>query len=192
MDIHQNIRHIRNNIKKIKLKELHSRIVELFGDDALNYQTLSRIERGKRSARPSSLYQICKGLDISYGELKEDTQKQPAEIDLIKRKSTKDRFQYNDNAYIEILINLNRNFIASELNLLPGGKTDIEQDPDNSSDFEKWIYCIQGEIEVNIASKVVKIKKADALSFKSHLPHYFENKTTKKSRCLIIQNPKHI
>ena len=192
MDIHQRIRHIRTTVKKIRLKDLHSRIVELFGKEALNYQTLSRIERGTRTARPSSLYQICKGLDISYGELKKDTEQKPSEIDLIKQKETKDRFQYNDNAYIEILINLNRNFVASELSLAPGGKTDIEQDPDDTNDFEKWVYCIQGEVEANIASKVVKIKKADALSFKSHLPHYFENKTAKKSRCLIIQSPKHI
>jgi len=44
----------------------------------------------------------------------------------------------------------------------------------------------------NIASKVVKVKKADALSFKSHQPHYFENKTAKESCCLIIQSLKHI
>lgn len=192
MEVHEKIRHIRKNIKKIKLKELHSRIVGLFGKDALNYQTLSRIEQGKRDARPSSLYQICKGLDISFGELKEGTEQRPKEIDLIKRKETKDRFQYNEKAYAEILINLSRNFVVSELILLPEGKTDIEQDPVELGDFEKWLYCLQGEVEVSIASKATKIKKADALSFKSHLPHYFENKTLKKARCLIVQSPKHI
>lgn len=183
--------------KGIKLKDLHRKILDLFGENSLTYTSLFRIERGSTKARESSLFQISTALGISPQNLKEGTERQEPKIrDLIKKKDIIGKYIYNKNAYLEMLSGSDLNFLPAKLVLLPATKTPIEQDPKEKGQFLKWIYGLQGEIILYLVSdegiKEYTIHKMDKVYFESIYPHYFENKTSKKASCLIVQNPRYI
>jgi len=192
MKLHEKIRKIRKE-KGLSLKQLHSKLVEIFGQDALRYNTLYRIEKGLRQGRISSLSQICIGLGITIKELKEGTEEDKPQIaTLIKKRDRTREYVYSEKAASQIISGANQTFLAEHLNLEPEGKTKLEQDPSQIGKYEKWVYCLKGKIAVYIGANKFILSKDEVLFFDSTIPHYFENATTKKSSCLIIQNPKHI
>ena len=192
MKLHEKIRKIRKE-KGLSLRQLDANLVEIFGDKALQYNTLYRIEKGLGDGRPSSLSQICLGLGISLKELKEGTEEDKPQVATLIRKRDRNRqYVYSEKAQAQIISGQNQSFAAEYLVLEPQSATKIEQDPSELGRFEKWIYCQKGKITVNIAAKKYILSKDDCLFFESTLPHSFENMTSKKASCIVIQNPKHI
>ena len=194
MKLYEKIRHIRQDVLKISLKDFHAKLVDIFGDKALTYYSLCRLEKGYREdIRIKSLYQICTGLGVSLKELKEGTEDEESKIvKIIKAPDrTNNRYFYNEKAIAEILSTRDLRFLAMELELLPLSATKEEQDPVDVNRFEKLIIILQGEILCYIGNEGHLIKKGDTLSFASNIPHHFENPSKKiKARCIIVQNPK--
>jgi quercetin dioxygenase-like cupin family protein len=194
MKLHEKIRHLRKDGLNLSLKEFHKKLADIFGDKALTYYSLCRIEKGYReAARLKSLYQICTGLGVSLKELKEGTEEEESKIVNIVRKAERadNRYIYNERSTAEILSSKNLRFLVMELTLLPGGVTKEEEDPIDASRFEKFIIMLQGTIVACVGNEKHQIKKGDALSFASNIPHHFENPSNKvKARCIIAQNPK--
>ena len=83
-----------------------------------------------------------------------------------------------------------------KLVLLAGGSTQIEKDPPEKAKFIKWIFGLQGKITLTITTqegiKRFIIGKEDRIYFDSTQPHFFENATSKKASCIIVQNPRYI
>ena len=204
MKLHEKIRSIRKSIAKLTLKEFHEKLVSIFGDRALTYHSLCRLEKGRRdSIRLRSLYQISTGLSISLKDLMIGTDKEESKIvSIIRRKDrSNNEYVYNEKAVAEILSPHSVRFLAMELWLRPMGVTKEEQDPpsaisaqgaqDKNTGFEKLVIILQGQIHVCVRKENHLIKKGDSLSFASSLPHHFENRShNMKARCIIIQNPK--
>ena len=194
MKLHEKIRALRKNSLKLSLKEFHKKLLDIFGDKALTYYSLCRLEKGYRQdIRLTSLYQICTGLGVSLRELKEDTEQEESKLVNIIRGSERpnNRYIYNEKAMAEILSSKNIKFLVMELALLPGGATKEEEDPVDVNRFEKLIIVLQGEVLCHIGAEKHLIKKGDTLSFASNIPHHFENPSNKiKARCTIVQNPK--
>ena len=98
---------------------------------------------------------------------------------------------YNEKAIAEILSPREVRFLAMELSIEPEGKTKKEEDPAQPDIFEKLIIMLHGQILAHIGDEAHSIKKGDTLSFKSHIPHYFEKPSkSAAARCIIVQNPK--
>ena len=194
MKLHERIRDYRKNVAKLSLKEFRGKLVDIFGDKALTYYSLCRLERGHRSdIRLTSLYQICTGLGISLKELKEGTEQEESKIVNIIRNSKRsdNQYIYNEKAIAEILSTRNIKFLVMELTLLPGGATKEEEDPIDVNKFEKLVVVLQGGVLCHIGAEKHLIKKGDTLSFASNILHHFENPSKKiKTRCIIVQNPK--
>lgn len=194
MKLYEKIRDIRKNTLKLSLKEFHKKLVDIFGEKALTYYSLCRLEKGHREdIRLKSLYQICTGLGIPLKELKEGTEREESKIVNIIRSSERpdNRYIYNERAIAEILSSRNIKFLAMELMLSPGGATKTEEDPVDVNRFEKLVMALQGEVLCHIGTEKHLIKKGDTLSFASNIPHHFENPSQKiKARCIIVQNPK--
>jgi len=194
MKLHEKIRDLRKNKLKLSLKEFHKKLVDIFGDNALTYYSLCRLEKGYREdIRIKSLYQICTGLGISLRELKDGTEHEESKIvNIIRNAKRQDnRYIYNERAIADILSSRNIKFLAMELVLLPGGSTKEEEDPVDVNRFEKLVLVLQGEVLSHIGTEKHLIKKGDTLSFASNIPHHFENPSKKvKARCIIVQNPK--
>jgi len=191
MTLHQKITLIRKE-KGLKIRGLHNKLKEIFGNKALSYRTLQRIEKGLTDGRASSLYQICLGLGITSKELREGTEEELSFADYIKKGKREGRYIYNPKAYAEILTGPKRRFLSLELVLKPQGKTQIEKDPEGGEKFEKWIYGLKGELTCIVKDTKFIIGKGSCISFESSLPHSFENNSPKEARCIIIQNPRHI
>ena len=194
MELYEKIRHIRCDLLKISLKDFHKKLVDIFGDKALTYYSLCRLEKGYREdIRIKSLYQICTGLGISLKELKKGTEDEESKIVKIIKATDRanNRYFYNEKAVAEILSTRDLRFLVMELELLPFSATKEEQDPVDVNRFEKLIIILQGEILCYIGNEKRLIKKGDTLSFASNIPHHFENPSKKvKARCIIVQNPK--
>lgn len=194
MKLHEKIRHIRKNVLTLSLKGFYKKLEDIFGDKALTYYSLCRIEKGHReAARIKSLYQICTGLGVSLKELKEGTEEEESNIVNISKSTERsgNKYIYNEKAVAEILSSKDLKFLAMELTLLPEGITKREEDPVDVNRFEKLVIMLQGELLAHIGNENHLIKKGDTLSFASNIPHYFENPSkSTKARCIVVQNPK--
>jgi len=193
MKVGEKIKQIRIQ-KGLSLRDFSERLKNIFGNKALRYNTIYRIEKGLRDAkRISSLSQICIGLEISLKELKEGTEEEKISlVDHIKKRDKTAKYIYSPNARAEILTKEKQPFLGVRLVLLPGGKTNLEQDPIELGRFEKWIYGLKGKITCTVGQEKIILGKDEVICFESNIPHYFENNTTQKASCIIIQNPKHI
>lgn len=194
MKLCEKIRYLRKNVLKVTLKDFHKKIVDIFGNRALTYHSLCRLEKGRRdSIRLRSLYQISTGLGISLKELIEGTDKEVSKIVTIMHRKDRanNEYIYNAKAIAEILSPRNMRFLAMELLIRPGGSTREEQDPHDANNFEKLIIMLQGEMYVFVGGEKHILRKGDSISFASSFPHHFENVSHGlKARCIIIQNPK--
>ncbi|MFH1771799.1 MAG: XRE family transcriptional regulator [Candidatus Omnitrophota bacterium] len=191
MKLHQKIISIRKS-KKLTIKDVHLKLIELFHDKALSYRTLLRIEKGETDGRATSLYQICLALGITFSELKKDIDEEDGILDFVKRNRREGRYQYNNNAYADILSPAKRKFLALELTLNPQGKTGIEKDPQAEPKHEKWVYVTKGKIFCIINDKKYTLDKGSSMTFDSSLAHSFENIARRQSQCIIVQIPPHI
>ena len=194
MKLHEKIRFVRKEILKLSLKEFHEKLVNIFGEDALTYDSLMRLERGYRAdIRLTSLDQICTGFGISLKELKEGTEAEESKIVSIMKSANRNdnKYIYNEKAIADIVSPGNVKFLAIELEVIPGGKTQQEEDPLDANKFEKLVVMLQGTLLVYIGNEKHLMKRGDSLAFASNLPHHFENPSAKiKARCMVIQNPK--
>jgi transcriptional regulator with XRE-family HTH domain len=194
MKLHEKIRTIRKKNLKLSLKDFHAKLVSIFGDEALTYYSLCRIEKGHReTTRIKSLYQICTGLGVSLKDLKEGTEEEESKIVTLIRSAERsnNKYIYNEQAIAEILSSKNVGFLTMELQILPGGHTKNEEDPAGTTKYEKLIIMLQGELVVRVGNESHQIRKGDTLSFASNIPHCFENSSKNvKARCIIVQNPK--
>ena len=168
-----------------KIKALHREIVDLFEDNAVHYLTLYRIIGGQASLRESTLFQIATALGTTPFEIRKDTEEEE-EFTLL---------EYNKKAWLEIE-NTNLEFLTGRLFLLPGARTEKEQDPVEKGSFIKYIYGLRGEVTCVVTrdnrDEKRHIKKNESFFFNSTHPHHFENNTSQKAVCLLIQNPKYI
>ena len=171
--------------KSWTLNALHQEIKKLFDENAVSYRTLLRTVHGQTHLRESTLFQIASILGKTPEEIRAGTDEE--------EKFT--HYGYNKKAYLEIE-STDLNFLTARLVLLPGAKTETEQDPAQRDDFVKWLYGLQGELTCIVATGNGQtrhvIKKNESFSFHSTHPHCFENNTGKKAICLLIQNPKYI
>ncbi len=192
MKLHEKIRILRKDAK-ISLKELHRRIVFHYGEHALGYWTLSRIELGKHEhVRLHSLEQICTALNVSIGDLYEGVEiDSPENAPLIKRNQRRGGYTYNDKAKFDIITPSNLDFWMVELTILPGGKTSPKKSTAEGISVET-VYVVHGTILCHIGNKNYELKKGDTITFDNHASSYFKNTSNAKSVLLIYQNPKKI
>lgn len=198
---------VRNIIRErgISIAQFHRMVENEFQDKTLSYRSFKRILSGASAINEAFLTQASFILSIPLSKLKEDTEEETQPVDYIPKNKRLGNFMFNSKAIAEILIKRNRKFQVIELILEPGGKTKLEQDPFEVADFEKYIYCLQGKIACFVGGQRYVLSAGDGLSFKSTLPHWFENlmKATKEgkkaktrkpnvSRCIIFQDPRYI
>ncbi len=184
MKVHEKIKLLLKE-KDWKLKDLHRSILDLFEDNAITYLTLLRTIHGQTKLRESTLFQIAAALKKTPEDIRKDTAGE--------EKFT--LYGYNKKAYLEIESNT-LTFLTARLVLMPGARTETEQDPGEKGNFVKWLYGLQGEMVCVVTTDKGEerrlVKRNESFYFASTHPHYFENPSTKKGICLLIQNPKYI
>lgn len=191
MELYEKIKAIRKE-KKLSRQELYSRLKEIFGEKSVEPNTIWRIESGLTSPRASSLHQLCIGLGVSLKDILIGIEPESKLVDITKKGRRLDQFVYNPKAKAEILSHPKLPFLVQELVILPMGATNTEEDPIEVGKFQKWVYCLSGKVTCVVGTEKHTLDKGDGLSFESNLPHHFENNSSRKARCIIIQNPRYI
>ena len=192
MKLGDKIRYVRKTDKKMKLNELHEKLVRIFGNGAISYKSLIRIEKNQLDGRLKSVHQIACGLDTDIKALLSGTEREPTQektilADIVRKKARRGKFPYNDKAYIEIVSSNKASFISMELVLEPGGVSKVEETAEGS---ETLLIVTKGRITADIHNEVHTLGIGDTIYFKSHLPHHFENRDKKPAKGILIQTPK--
>jgi len=188
MQMHEVIAQLREK-KGLRIIDLHNVMKKLFGEKALCYRTLLRILYGQTNARDATLHQICIALDTTPAYVRSLVNKDLGMNTIYtKRSLRKKRFIYNQKAFADILSGPERKFSIIELTLLPKGMTKVERRSQKKEVSEAWVYGVRNITHCRVSEREFRVKKGDCIAFDCNLEHAFENKTPRKSQCLIIQS----
>lgn len=176
--------------KKIKAlrKAKKMSLVELSRTSGVALATLSRIENGVMPGTIESHLNISKSLGVTLSELYKDVDASEKEVVIVSGKKHTETFFHGENVLFEILSTniLSKKMMPVLLKIAPNSKSNSEQAP---KDAEKFIYCIEGELELTVAGKIYKIEKADAVYFSADSEHYIANITDKPAKALCVTTP---
>lgn len=195
MKIGDNIIKIRKE-KGLKRSALVKKLRFIYGDNAIDYRTIERIERGDiTKGRLSSLLQLADAMDVDIGEFYKGTEYEDRpraeekleEAYITRAKERGGIFRYNDKAYLEIISPEKSGYISFLLRIEPGYRTKLEQDPESTI---KFLFVIDGEIKIIVGNIERILYKGDSIQINSHKPHYFANISKKKALAILYQNPK--
>jgi len=172
--------HAIRKAKRISLTELSEK-------SKVQMATLSRIENKKMVGTLESHMQIAKALGIDVTELYKGLSHQNAIIDFGHDKNT-DVFTHSDKASYEILTKniMNKKMMPTLVRIEEGGKTNKEQSQGGS---EKFIFVLDGHLEININSQVFILHKFNTLYFDAALPHYYRNTGKGAVRLICVGTP---
>lgn len=152
--------------------------------------TLSRIENNITTGTLKTHMKICETLNVNLKDLYEGLDVPREEISALGEKTTEETEVFSYDAKTKSIIltkNAQRKNMLPQLLLIePQGKTHLEQ---NSAGIEKFVFCVDGQIQVNIDNKEYALKKGSSLYFNSFLPHYFINLGKKPAKCLVVTSP---
>lgn len=152
--------------------------------------TLSRIENNITAGTLKTHMRICEVFNISLKDLYEGIDIPQEEISAVGKESITEAevFSYDEKTRSVILTkNVGRkNMLPQLLILQEQGKTHLEQ---NVSGTEKFVYCLDGDIQINIDNKEYNLKKGSSLYFKSSSSHRFINIGKKPAKCLVVTSP---
>jgi transcriptional regulator with XRE-family HTH domain len=174
--------------KRVKeLREIQGmKLVELAEKSGVQIATLSRIENLKMTGTLESHMHIAKALGVDVTQLYTDIVKEEDKVDLKTKRSVSDVFVHSDKSSYEILISkvLSKKMMPILLKIEPQGKTNKEQNPIGS---EKFIFVLDGKIEVKIGKEAYSLSKHNTLYFDASLEHSFINsgKSTAKVICVV-------
>lgn len=191
MKLNEKIQQLREE-RGLSRKALWEEIKKAFGDKALDYRTIGRIEKGETDARGLSLSQITTVLGVTLQEFYEGVEVTPPLVECVRIYDYKGKYIYNEKAYAELLTDAQFNCGISRLIIKPGGQTKPEQDPDDEHQFKKWVCILKGMVVCFVGDKKYNLRKGDVIKFRSHLLHHFENVSSRDVHCLIIQEPRHL
>jgi len=167
--------------KKMKLTE----IAEATG---IQMATLSRIENMKMTGTLESHIKIAKALGVDVTEIYKDIEKENAIVEFQNNRNTADVFTHSDSAFSEILTKnmLDKKMMPVLIRIEPGGKTNIEQ---NRPGSEKFIFLLEGIIEINVNDKKYSLTKHSTMYFDAALPHTFINTGKSNAKVLCVSTP---
>ncbi len=181
MQIGKRIRDLRKS-QKMSLTELSQK-------SGVQLATLSRIENQKMVGTVESHLNIAKALGIDLTHLYKDIIREDSSATAKQTASSlKDTFAHSDQAYFEILT---KNVLAKKmmpvlLKIEPHGKTNPEEGQHGA---EKFLYVLEGEIEVNLAGQTYLLKKNNTFYFDASLEHHFVNKGNSAAKVICVGTP---
>lgn len=152
--------------------------------------TLSRIENNITAGTLKTHMKICEALNVNLKDLYENIDIPKEKLTAIGEKATDDAevFSYDEKSKSIILTKNARkkNMLPQLLILEYGGKTHVEQ---NTPGTEKFAFCTEGKIQIEIDKKNYDLKKGTSLYFNAALPHLFINIGKKLAKCLVVTSP---
>jgi len=176
--------------KKIRIlrKARKMTLAQLSKESGVALATLSRIENNKMTGTLESHMNVAKTLGISLTELLSDIGIEEKNIDILSETNHTDVFVHSDKSSYEMLTTrvLNKKMMPILLKIYPGGGTNPEQ---TSLGTEKFIFVLEGSLEVSVADKKYKIDSGGTLYFDASVSHYYKNIGIGLVRAICVMTP---
>lgn len=181
MDLGQKIRALR--------KQAGFSLAELSQKSGLALGTLSRIENGKAGANVNTHMRLSEALGIPLAELYREVPLLDGEgRPLAPTSDDVETFVYDERASAILLARqvMQKNMLPQLIVLQPRGKTHREQHRPGS---EKWLFVLEGEIEVTVGEQRHRLKRYGTLYFKASIPHQLTNQGGSPAKCISVTSP---
>lgn len=167
MNVGEKIHNCRKQ-QKVTLKQLSDK-------SGVALATLSRMENGKMVGTLDSHIRIAKALGIALPELYSEVVVKEQKVELQAHGATADTFVHDaGKSSIRMLTSkvLSKKMMPIFITIQVGGATHKEESPKGA---EKFIYVLEGSLEVIIGKERFELHKQDTLYFDASLPHLFKN-----------------
>ncbi len=164
------------------------KLIELAAKSGVQLATLSRIEHLKMTGTLESHMKIAKALEVDLTDLYKEILTDAHLAEMKTPKSLTDMFVHTDKASFEMLTNrvLSKKMMPILIKLEGGGKTNKEKSPIGG---EKFVYVLDGKIEVKVGTQKFPLSKSNTLYFDSSVEHYFENVGKAPAKVICVGTP---
>lgn len=176
--------------KKLKTIRLKSdmTIQELAQKSGVSSNMISRIERGLTIPSVEILMKLSGVFDKSINYFVEEVKTTHEVVFTSPGSRDKTVYDDSDNMHTESFTSgLRDPQFMSFFCTIPKGGTSGVQDMYHPGD--ELIYVLEGTIQVDIADEVHTLNKGDSLSFKSHLPHRWDNVGDHEAKVIWTLSP---
>ena len=180
--------YIGQRVKQLR-EEQRLTLSELAEKSGVQIATLSRIENLKMVGSLESHMNIAKGLGVDITALYTHILEKPEPAsDSQGKAKDAEIFAHNAKASQEFLTGrvLSKKMMPVLLKIEPRGKTNKEQ---NQPGSEKFIYILEGNVEVFLEDKKFALTKGNTLYFNSSTAHYFQNKGQTTAKIIAVSTP---
>ena len=151
--------------------------------------TLSRLENGRGTGTFRTHRKIAEALGLAITELYREFEKGDEEaVALEPLAEEAESFSYDEKANALLLTNQisDKRMLPQMLILQPKGKTSVEQYRPGT---ERWLFGLEGELEVMVSDKRYKVSPGGTLYFKASLAHSFSNSGSTVAKCILVTTP---
>jgi len=153
----------------------------------LSASFLSQIEQSKASPSIENLKKIANELDVRVSSLiEEDDEKKDTDV---VRKAERNKVESIDSKTMISLLttsNIEKHMEPILYEIEPGGESGRDYYTHNGEEF---IFVLEGQLEVQIESKIYELEEGDSLYFKSTQKHKFRNVGDRLSRAIWVVTP---
>lgn len=170
-------------------KEQRMTLDELAQRSSLALETLSRLENGRISGTFRTHQKIAQALGVRVTDLYKDMESAEAPPAVVDESSPDaERFTYQEKAAAILLARqvTGRRILPQLLVLQPRGKTALEQYRPGT---ERWLYGLEGRIEVSVGGRRYRLGRGQALSFKGSVAHQFRNAGRGTAKGILVTSP---
>jgi len=152
--------------------------------------TLSRIENSVTTGNLNTHFKICEALGVNIGELYKGLEGQEEKISTFDTTKMAEAqvFNYDEKVSSIILTRQSgKKRMLPQLLMIEAGRHTATEE--NAAGTDKFIYCLEGEIEVKVGEKEFALKKNASTYFDASLPHSLKNTGNKGARVIVVVSP---
>lgn len=166
-------------------------LVELSKQTDIAQATLSRIETGRMIGTVESHEKIAEALGMSLAELYAPLDRRYEEVAHTKKEAPRKVVHQSRGCQIELLTQeVTRKKITPLLATLAGNShTATER---NERGVEKFIWVLEGEVEVSVEKENYPLKAGETLYFDASLSHRLANPKAKTAKAFLAVSPSKI
>jgi len=178
---------IGKRVKEIR-KQQGMKLIDLAKNSTVQIATLSRIENDKMTGTLESHMAIAKALGVDVTTLYTDINREDSAVEVKTKQTTTDMFVHSDKSSYEILTSklLSKKMMPILLKIEPDGQSNKEE---NVLGAEKFVFVLEGRVEVHIGNETYSLSKNNSLYFNSNVGHYFVNTGKTTAKIISVATP---
>lgn len=166
-------------------------LVELSKQTGIAQATLSRIETGRMLGTVESHRKIAEALGLGLAELYAPLDRRYEEIVHTKKEAPRKVVHQGKSCQMELLTQeVTKKKITPLLVTLSGNSRTATEHNDRG--VEKFIWVLEGELEVTVEKENYPVKTGETLYFDASFPHRLANPRAKTAKVFVAVSPSKI